>query len=126
MIRGAPLKRQLLELEILLRRKQGFWETPRNLAIVLGTAVALAGLVFGTIGYKLGSAPLSTASSNGPASTMSSRFTARSITCSAFGPVLTTSGRPTTSRWRSTRTRCAPSRHCPAATAAAVLPDRTS
>jgi hypothetical protein len=39
-------------MDLELRRKQTFWETPRNLAIVLRAAVALAGHVFGALGYK--------------------------------------------------------------------------
>lgn len=33
------------------------WETPRNIAIVVGTAVAIAGAVAGWAGHKLGSQP---------------------------------------------------------------------
>lgn len=36
-----------------LRRKQSFWETPRNIAILLGATAAL----FGALGYKFGSTP---------------------------------------------------------------------
>lgn len=39
-------------MDLELRRKQTFWETPRNLAIVLGAAVTLAGPVLGALGYK--------------------------------------------------------------------------
>ena len=41
-------------LDLDLRRKQTFWETPRNLALVVGAAVALTGLIFGVLGYKIG------------------------------------------------------------------------
>ena len=42
-----------MEVDIELKQRQLFWETPRNLAIVVGTAVAVAGWA----GYKLGSQP---------------------------------------------------------------------
>jgi hypothetical protein len=44
------LRQELLKMDIELRRKQAFWETPRNIAILLGVAVALAGAV----GFKIG------------------------------------------------------------------------
>ncbi len=42
-----------MEIDIELKRRRLFWETPRNLAIVVGTAIAVAGWA----GYKLGSQP---------------------------------------------------------------------
>ena len=51
------LKQELLMLDLDLRRKQTFWETPRNLALVVGAAVALTGLIFGALGYKIGQTP---------------------------------------------------------------------
>jgi hypothetical protein len=47
------LKRELLRLDVLLRRKQAWWEHPRNFAIILGVFAA----VFGALGYKIGSVP---------------------------------------------------------------------
>lgn len=47
------LKSELLRLDILLRKKQAWWETPRNFAILLGVLAAL----FSALGYKIGSAP---------------------------------------------------------------------
>lgn len=44
-------------IDIKLRRKQDFWETPRNLAIVLGAAAALAAAVGGFLGYTLARTP---------------------------------------------------------------------
>lgn len=44
-------------LDLELRRKQAFWETPRNLALVLGAVAAIAAAVAGLAGYKLGSQP---------------------------------------------------------------------
>lgn len=49
----APLKRQLLELDILLRRKQSFWETPKGVLLVAATAAAIAGV----LGWKIGQTP---------------------------------------------------------------------
>lgn len=48
--------REQLERELLkkLRRKQLFWETPRNLAIVVGAAVALSAALAGWLGYQTG------------------------------------------------------------------------
>ncbi len=40
-VMGADLK---------LKQKQAFWETPRNIALLLGVAVAIAGV----LGFKLG------------------------------------------------------------------------
>jgi hypothetical protein len=47
------LKRELLRLDVLLRKKQAWWEHPRNAALILGVVIAAAGL----LGYKIGSAP---------------------------------------------------------------------
>lgn len=52
-IDDAPLKRQLLELDILLRRKQSFWETPRAILLIVATTAAVAGV----LGWKLGQTP---------------------------------------------------------------------
>ena len=44
------LRRELLAVELSLRRKQEFWETPRNIAILVGVTAAIAG----AIGFWLG------------------------------------------------------------------------
>jgi hypothetical protein len=44
------IKRELLALDLSLRRKQDFWETPRNLAILVGVTAAIAA----AIGFWLG------------------------------------------------------------------------
>jgi hypothetical protein len=31
---------RLLLADVLLKTRQGFWETPRNIAVIVGTAVA--------------------------------------------------------------------------------------
>ena len=51
------LKQELLMADLQLRRKQLAWETPRNLLFIIGAAVAVAGLVFGVLGYKIGQTP---------------------------------------------------------------------
>jgi hypothetical protein len=48
-----PLKQELLRLDILLRRKQVFWETPKGVLLVAATTAALAGV----LGFKLGQTP---------------------------------------------------------------------
>jgi hypothetical protein len=51
------LRMEVMQLDKALKAKQGFWETPRNLAIVVGAVAALCAAIFGTLGYKLGSQP---------------------------------------------------------------------
>jgi hypothetical protein len=51
------LTQELLMADLNLRRKQTFWETPRNLAIVLGAMAAIFAAVFGALGYKIGQTP---------------------------------------------------------------------
>jgi len=51
------LRRALLEVDILLKRKQLWWEHPRNAAIVLGVVVALVSGIAGWAGFQLGSRP---------------------------------------------------------------------
>ena len=46
------LEQELLMADLNLRRKQLFWETPRNLAIVVGAAVALSAALAGWLGYQ--------------------------------------------------------------------------
>lgn len=48
------MKSELLRLDVLLRKKQAWWEHPRNFAILLGVLAALSS----ALGYKIGSAPL--------------------------------------------------------------------
>jgi hypothetical protein len=47
------LRVAVMKVDLLLKRRQGFWETPRNIALIVAAAAALAGLV----GFKLGSQP---------------------------------------------------------------------
>jgi hypothetical protein len=56
-ITDTELKRALTEIDILLKRRQARWETPRNLAIIIGVAVALFGTLSAIVGFQLGSRP---------------------------------------------------------------------
>jgi hypothetical protein len=51
------LKRELLMADLQLRRKQVVWETPRNIGILAAAIAAIAGVLFGTLGYKIGQQP---------------------------------------------------------------------
>jgi len=44
---------ELMKMDLNLKTKQAFWETPRNIAILLGAVAAIAGV----LGYKAGSEP---------------------------------------------------------------------
>jgi hypothetical protein len=47
------LKDKLLMADLTLKTKQAFWETPRNIVLIVTAAAGISGL----LGYKLGSAP---------------------------------------------------------------------
>jgi len=47
------LRKAVLKIDLLLKRRQSFWETPRNLALIIAAVAAIAGV----IGFKLGNAP---------------------------------------------------------------------
>jgi|SRR5579871_1727496 len=47
------LKRELLDMDVHLRGKQVFWETPRAILLIVATTAAVAGV----LGYKIGQAP---------------------------------------------------------------------
>jgi len=49
----AALKHKLLELDVQLRAKQTFWETPKGLLLIIATTAAIAGM----LGWKIGTAP---------------------------------------------------------------------
>jgi hypothetical protein len=51
------LERELLKMDIELRRKQVAWETPRNIAILAGAMAAIFSVTFGVLGYKLAQSP---------------------------------------------------------------------
>ena len=44
------LRMELMRADMDLKTKQAFWETPRNLAVLLGVVAAVAGL----LGYEFG------------------------------------------------------------------------
>jgi hypothetical protein len=48
------LKVAVMKADLDLKQKQGFWETPRNIAILVGAAAAFSGAVSGALGFKIG------------------------------------------------------------------------
>lgn len=44
------LKDALMAADLNLKAKQGFWETPRNIALIVAAAAGIAGV----LGFKLG------------------------------------------------------------------------
>jgi hypothetical protein len=44
------LRIKVMQADLLLKQRQAFWETPRNLALIIAAAVGIAGVV----GFKLG------------------------------------------------------------------------
>ena len=51
------LRRAVAKADLLLKQRQTFWEAPRGLAIVVGVAGAVIGVIAGITGYHMGSAP---------------------------------------------------------------------
>jgi hypothetical protein len=51
------LHQELLRLDILLRRKQVFWETPRGLLLIIATTAAVTAAIAGVLGFKVGQIP---------------------------------------------------------------------
>jgi hypothetical protein len=49
------LRVAVMKVDLLLKRRQSFWETPRNLALILTAVAAIAGF----IGFRLGAQPQS-------------------------------------------------------------------
>jgi hypothetical protein len=47
------LKDNLMAADLKLKTTQGFWETPKAIAIIVATTAA----IFTAVGYKIGSAP---------------------------------------------------------------------
>ncbi len=43
-----------MRADLALKTRQAFWETPRNLVIIIGTLVGLATAAAGFVGFKLG------------------------------------------------------------------------
>ena len=53
----AAHKQELLRLDMLLRRKQAFWETPRAVLLVIAVTAVIAGAAAGFLGFKIGQMP---------------------------------------------------------------------
>jgi hypothetical protein len=47
-------KISVMETDLRLKGKQAFWETPRNLVIIIGGLVAISAAVAGLVGYRAG------------------------------------------------------------------------
>ena len=54
------LRIKIMEVDLILKTKQAAWETPRNIAIIIGAFVAITAAFSGVIGYKIGSTPPAT------------------------------------------------------------------
>jgi hypothetical protein len=48
------LKAALMQADLDLRKKQIAWETPRNIAILVGAVAAITGAIAGWTGYRIG------------------------------------------------------------------------
>jgi len=44
----------VMRADLKLKDKQAFWETPRNLVVVIGAIAAATAAIAGLAGYKLG------------------------------------------------------------------------
>jgi hypothetical protein len=53
----AAHKQELLRLDMLLRRKQVFWETPHAVLLVIATTAVIVGAAAGFVGFKIGQMP---------------------------------------------------------------------
>jgi hypothetical protein len=55
------LRIEVMQQDVELKKRQTFWENPRNFVIVIGGIIAattaIVGIVAGLAGYKLGSQP---------------------------------------------------------------------
>ena len=49
-----------MQADLALKTKQIAWETPRNLAIIIGAVVAISAAIGGLTGYQLGRSPAAT------------------------------------------------------------------
>ena len=55
------LDSELLAVELSLKRKQEFWETPRNIAILVGVTALIAGAIGFWLGRESATPPAPTA-----------------------------------------------------------------
>lgn len=51
------LRIAIMQADLALKTKQIAWETPRNLAIIIGAVVAISAAIGGLTGYQLGRSP---------------------------------------------------------------------
>jgi hypothetical protein len=51
------LRMALMRADIDLKRKQVIWETPRNIAIMVGAVAAISAAIAGWTGYQIGRSP---------------------------------------------------------------------
>jgi hypothetical protein len=51
------LRMQLMSVDLDLKRKQSFWETPKALAAVVATVAVVVGVVAGWFGYAVATRP---------------------------------------------------------------------
>ncbi len=51
------LRVALMRADIDLKRKQVIWETPRNIAIMVGAVAAISAAIAGWTGYQIGRSP---------------------------------------------------------------------
>ena len=52
----TELRIKLMRADITLKQRQAFWETPRNLVIIIGAIVATVSGVVGFVSYRAGQA----------------------------------------------------------------------
>jgi hypothetical protein len=48
------LEERVMTIDATLETKQAFWETPRNIALLLAAVAAIIGGIAGVLGYKIG------------------------------------------------------------------------
>ncbi len=51
------LKVAVMQADLRLEGRQGFWETPRNIVIIFGAVAAVFGTLGGLVGFKIAQAP---------------------------------------------------------------------
>lgn len=51
------LRIAIMEADLLLKTKQAAWETPRNIAIMVGAVAAISAAIAGWTGYQIGRSP---------------------------------------------------------------------
>ena len=51
------LRMRVMQADLALKTKQVAWETPRNLAIIVGAVAAISAAIAGWTGYQIGRTP---------------------------------------------------------------------